>query len=109
MSRAMAAGRPVKLEEIRSIAKTLGAPAVSPTTLAMAQQYLESVTVVPDAEALTALEFLLERAKVLTEPAASCTLAASERLRANFGPDRHVVLVLCGGNWSVGDLRRLSS
>ena len=108
MSRAIAAGHPVKLDAITSIAKTLGAPAVSATTLAMAQKYLEGVTVVPDAEALAALDFLLERAKVLTEPAASCTLAAAERLRANFGPDRHVVLMLCGGNWSTGDLRRLS-
>jgi threonine dehydratase len=41
---------------------------------------------------------LLERLKVLAEPAASCTLAAADRLQHNFSPERHVVLVLCGGN-----------
>ena len=41
---------------------------------------------------------LLERLKVLAEPAASCTLAAAEKLQQQFSPDRHVVLVLCGGN-----------
>jgi len=52
-------------------------PSVSDMTLAITQKYVESVTVVSDAEAARALRFLLERTKVLTEPAASCTLAAS--------------------------------
>lgn len=106
MSKALAAGRPVQLSAITSIARTLGAPSVSEQTLSMARKYLESVTVVPDSEAVNALRFLLERAKVLTEPAASCTLAAAERLRGEFSPDSRVVLVLCGGNMAVDDLCR---
>jgi threonine dehydratase len=102
MSRALDAGHPVTLDAITSIAKTLGAPAVSEATLAAAQQYLESVTVVTDAEAVRALRFLLERLKILTEPAASCTLAAAEKLRSDLGS--HVVLILCGGNQSLDDL-----
>ncbi len=104
MSQAIAAGHPVELPAITSIAKTLGAPAVSAVTLALAQQHLESVTVVTDAEAVGALQFILERLKVLTEPAASCTLAAASKLNNNFRPDSKVVLVLCGGNQSVSDL-----
>jgi len=42
--------------------------------------------------------------KVLTELAASCTLAAARRLAGRFAPDDHVVLLLCGGNVSVEDL-----
>ena len=104
MSQALEAGHPVTLPAITSIAKTLGAPSVSETTLALAGQHLESVTVVPDAEAVEALQFILERLKVLTEPAASCTLAAARRLRENFGPQAKVVLILCGGNLSTADL-----
>ena len=107
MAKSLAAGRIVTLEAITSIARTLGAPAPSERTLAAARQYLESVTVVPDSEAASALLFLLERLKVLTEPAAACTLAAADRLRDQFTPDRHVVLVLCGGNFGVEDLARL--
>ena len=106
MSQALAAGHPVQLEAITSIARTLGAPSVSERTLALAQKYLESVTLVPDAEAMSALYLLLERAKVLTEPAASCTWAAAERLRSRFSTSSQVVLVLCGGNISVEDLLR---
>ena len=106
MARALAQGQPVQMPAITSIARTLGAPAVSPRTLDMAQRYLESVTVVEDSEAVAACELLLERAKVLTEPAASCTLAAADRLRDRFSPESHVVLVLCGGNVSLEDLCR---
>ena len=102
MAQAIAAGHPVQLPAITSIAKTLGAPAVSDLTLALVQRYVESVTVVPDAEAVAALKLLLERAKVLTEPAAACTLAAAERI--GFSKDAHVVLVLCGGNVALADV-----
>ena len=104
MSHALAAGHPVNLGPITSIAKTLGAPAVTERSLAYAQKYVESVTVVPDAEAVECLVYIHDRLKVATEPAASCTLAAAERLRDNFGPDTRLVLVLCGGNTSAADV-----
>jgi threonine dehydratase len=104
MHQALEAGHVVQMAALTSIAKTLGAPAVSEATLRYAQKYLESVTVVPDAEAVEALVFLAERLKVLTEPAASCTLAAAERLRENFTPDSNLVLILCGGNQSIPDV-----
>lgn len=103
MTRALAAGHPVEVTN-SSIAKTLSAPHVSDATLALAQQNLESVTLVTDAEAVAALTFIAERLKVLTEPAASCTLAAAERLRDNFTPESKVVLILCGGNTGVADV-----
>ena len=102
MSKALDAGHPITLQAIRSVAKTLGAPSVSEATLEAARNYLESVTVVPDAEALDALRFIAERLKLLTEPAASCTLAAADALKPRLGSD--VVLILCGGNLSVADL-----
>lgn len=104
MARAIAAGEPVTLSAITSIAKTLGAPYVTEMTLRLARELLESVTVVSDAEAVDALLFIAERLKVISEPAASCTLAAARRLRGEFDKDRRVVLILCGGNTSIADL-----
>jgi threonine dehydratase len=109
MSRAFAAGHVVTMDKITSIAKTLGPPSVSPLTFAMARKRLEKVEVVTDAEAVRALYFLLERMKVLTEPAAACTLAAARRLKRHFTPDSHLVLVLCGGNLSMADLHSYAS
>ncbi|HVA62809.1 MAG TPA: pyridoxal-phosphate dependent enzyme [Terriglobales bacterium] len=104
MSQALAAGRVVTLPAITSIARTLGAPAASPLPLRAAQTWFERVEVVSDAATVRALDFLLERCKLLTEPAAACTLAAAERLAARWQPADHVVLVLCGCNLSVADL-----
>ncbi len=109
MSKSIAAGHIVTMDSITSVARTLGAPAPTERTLDTAKRLLESVTVVPDAEAVSAMKFIMERLKVLTEPAASCTLAAADRLKDRFSSERHVVLVFCGGNISVEDACRLSS
>lgn len=109
MSKSLAAGKVVTMDVITSVARTLGAPAPSERTMEIASRLLESITLVPDKEAVESMKFLLERLKVLTEPAASCTLAAAERLRDNFSSGRHVVLVLCGGNVSIEDVCRLSA
>jgi threonine dehydratase len=94
----------VELPAITSIARTLGAPRVSDFTLEHAQKLAREVVVVSDGEAVDALVYLAERAKVLTEPAAACCLAAARRLRPRFGPADHVVLLLCGGNVRMADV-----
>jgi threonine dehydratase len=104
MSQAIAAGEPVTLPAITSIAKTLGAPAVTQRTLDLILDNFESVTVVTDTEATRALDLIAERLKVVPEPASSCNLAAAEKLRSNFAPDSHVVIILCGGNASLSDI-----
>ncbi len=104
MQLAFEAGHPVTIPAITSIAKTLGAPSASETTYALAKQYAESLVVVTDAEAMMAVRLILERAKILIEPAAGCNYAAAERLKDRFTPDSHVVLVICGGNFGLQDL-----
>lgn len=104
MAVSLAAGHIVELEKVTSIARTLGAPRVGDLNYALAERYLNSVTVVNDNEAVREMFCLLENAKVLTEPATACTLAAAERLKDNFGPDSHVVLILCGGNIGLEEL-----
>ncbi|HEX6288938.1 MAG TPA: threonine/serine dehydratase [Herpetosiphonaceae bacterium] len=103
LAQALQAGRVVQIQPT-SLAKTLGAPAVAADALSIAQQHIEQHVLVSDREAYEAQRFLLERAKVLTELASSCTLAAAERLAPGFSSEDHVVLVLCGGNVSLDDL-----
>jgi len=104
MAKALAAGRPVELPAITSIARTLGAPAVSELTLGLVRELVAEVVVVDDAAAVAALTLILERTKYLAEPAAACCLAAAERHRGRFRPGDQVVLLLCGGNVSLDDV-----
>src|SRR5262249_31203282 len=59
MSRALAAGRPVDMPGITSIARTLGAPKVSDFTLEAVRRLVDEVLVVEDAEAVAAEVLLL--------------------------------------------------
>lgn len=104
MSQALAAGHPVRLDSITSIAKTLGAPAVSERTLEFVSRGVEDVLVVPDSEAVTAIGTLADELNVITEPAAACTWSAALRLRDRLPTEARVALVLCGGNVSLDDI-----
>jgi threonine dehydratase len=111
LAQALEAGRLVRITP-GSLAKTLGAPVVSEDALVIARRYGHRHVVVSDREAYLALRLLMERAKVITELAASCTLAAAEKVAASFSQEDHVALILCGGNLSpdtLGEYQRLFS
>lgn len=103
LGQALEAGRLVRITP-KSLAKTLGAPEVSEDALAIARRYGHRHVVVSDREAYLALWLLLERAKVITELAASCTLAAAQKAASAFSAQDHVALILCGGNLSLDTL-----
>jgi threonine dehydratase len=103
MSRSLRADQPVTLE-ITSIATTLGAPTVSPLTLAGTRDLVEEVVVVPDEGAVRGIEIFSAAAKVITEPAAGATWAAALRLRERFPATARLALILCGGNAGLDDI-----
>jgi threonine dehydratase len=100
MGQALQAGRVVQIVP-KSLAKTLGSPYIAENALAMMQKHPERYLLVSDKAAFEAGVFLLERAKLNTELAASCTLAAARQLQEKFTKDQHVVLLICGGNNSL--------
>ena len=83
-------------------------PSTKPENLARLERALTEITAaharLPTVRDPLVLETEVGDLKVITEPAASCTLAAAEKLRANFSPENNVVLILCGGNTGVPDL-----
>jgi len=103
LASALQAGKVVQIHP-NSLAKTLGAPNVAVDALTIAQQHIARHILVSDREAYWAQWFLLERAKILTELSAACTLAAANKLKEHFSNNRHVVLILCGGNVSLENL-----
>jgi threonine dehydratase len=100
---ALQEGQVVRIQPA-SLAKTLGATYVAADALMIAQQHIWQHILVSDREAYEAQRFLFERAKILIELAASCTLAAAYKIQEHFSNENHVVLILCGGNVSLKDL-----
>jgi threonine dehydratase len=103
MHSALAAGRPVRLERLASIADGLGAPAVSERTLRLVRRLVDDVVLVTDDEILDAMRLLLERVKLLAEPAGAAGLAALLAGRVRASGD--TVIVVSGGNVDLPRLK----
>jgi threonine dehydratase len=96
LTRARAAGRPVRLEGSSSIADGLLAVEIGRLTFAHHEQYLDDVVSVADEVIPASMRFLLDRAKLVAEPSGAITLAAL--LEGVVRPNGPTVVVLSGGN-----------
>ena len=105
LSRARAAGRPVRLEKTGGLADGLLAVEIGHLTFAHHQQYIDDVVTVDDAALLRAMRLLLDRMKLVTEPSGAITVAAL--LEGAVRVEGPTVAVLSGGNIEWGGLREL--
>jgi threonine dehydratase len=105
MTRALESGKPVRLEKMTSIADGLSAPIVGEWTLAMVQKYVDEILLVKDSEIIQAIQVLLQRAKLLVEPAGAAGTAALITGKLRDVQGKKVLLVLSGGNLSLDLLK----
>jgi len=103
LSRSLQAGSQVTMQEITSIARSLGASRVSDKTWDLVQQYpnIHSV-VLRDADAARACVRFAEEQKMIVEPACGVCLAMLYdgllgELIPGLGPESRVVVIVCGG------------
>jgi threonine dehydratase len=96
LTQALAAGHPVTLDRLATMADGIAIARCSDLTLAHTQAYVDSVVTVDEEEISRAMLLLIERAKAVVEPSGAAALAAimSGKIPGN-GP---VVAVLSGGN-----------
>ena len=109
MTAAIAAGKPMQLEHVESIADGLAAPFVGHLNLEAAQRFVEQVALVSDEEIRRALGLVLDRAKLVIEPSAAAPVAALLENRLPLEPGSRVVVVLSGGNLNFDKLHTLIS
>jgi threonine dehydratase len=100
MSRAVEAGRVVRLDSVDTVADGLKPLEVGPLTLEHVQARVDDLVRVTDAEILDAAQHLLLREKLVVEPSGATALAAlrSGRVKLPRGP---VAVMLSGGNADV--------
>lgn len=96
LSRARAAGRPVRLEATSGLADGLLAVEIGGVTFAHHQRYLDDVVQVEDAALRRAMRLLLDRMKLVAEPSGAITVAAL--MEGLVTPTGRTVAVLSGGN-----------
>lgn len=105
LSKAREAGSPVTIPFAESLADGLMATRIGELPFAHHQAYIDEVITVDDRALVTAVRFLLDRVKLVTEPSGAITVAAlMEGLVKPMGP---TVAVLSGGNVEWEGLSRL--
>jgi threonine dehydratase len=98
MSRSIAAGQPVKLDRVDTIADSLAPPMALPYGFTLCRSALDDIVTLDDDQICAGLALLQRDAKLAVEPAAGAVAAAL------FGPYRRrlagkrVGLIVCGAN-----------
>lgn len=98
MHRSFAAGTPQKIDSVKTIADSLGAPYAAPYTFRVCRENVDRLVLVDDPALCRAMHLLFADAKLAVEPAGAASTAAL------FGPLRedvkglNVGLILCGTN-----------
>ena len=92
------AGQIVERDDVDTIADGIATRRVGDLTFEVMQAYVDTAVTVSDDEIAHTLTHLLEREKILVEPAGVVGLAALHHGRIPLEPDEVVVPVLSGGN-----------
>ncbi len=98
-------GEPVPPAFLNTIADGLAAPFVGKSNLAHVIAFVDDMVVVNDAQISAAVRILLERCKVLAEPAAAACVAAL--LNGAAGSAKRVCCIISGGNMDLARLKQL--
>jgi threonine dehydratase len=85
----------------------LSSPHVGQINLDAVQKYVDDVVLVSDHEIVEALQVILERCKLLAEPAGAASFAPLLFNRVRVPRGSRVVCVLGGGNVDVQRLKQL--
>ena len=96
----------VEIEKANTIADGLAVEKPGARPFDIACKYVDEVVVVSDEEIKKAMILLLERAKLLVEPAGAASLAAIISKKLSF-KGKEVVAILSGGNVDLDKLTRI--
>jgi threonine dehydratase len=107
VTRSLAAGYPVTIEKITTIADGLSAPFAAPTSQRLIERHVDDVVLVTDDEILDAMRLILERTKLLVEPAGAAAVAALLSGKAGVAAGSRTIATLSGGNVDFEKLKRL--
>lgn len=98
MSQSLAAGAPVHLDTVTTVADSLGAPMALPLGHALCAAYLDDIVLLDDEAICAGMVAFQQEAKLAVEPAAGAALAAAlGPLRARL-QGKAAGIIVCGAN-----------
>jgi threonine dehydratase len=107
MKRALEANAVVSLEKVETIADGLGAPFAGVHNLENVQKNVDDVVLVTDDEIAAGMRLLMERCKLLPEPAGAASFAALLHRKFPFAEGATVACIVSGGNVDLSRLKTI--
>lgn len=107
MSRSLAAGEPVTLDKVETIADSLAPPMALPFGHALCEAYVDDIVTVGDDDTCAGMVVLQQEAKLAVEPAAGTAMAGLLSPLRDRLKGRRVGLVVCGANIDAAGYGRL--
>ncbi len=101
LGRSLAAGKPVTLDRVSTIADSLGAPYALPYSLAVARENVTGMVTVSDDEMRAAMRLLFDGCRLVAEPACAASLAGLVGPLRAACEGRRVGIIACGSNISI--------
>lgn len=98
MSRSIAAGEPVTLDKVETIADSLAPPMALPLGHALCAAYVDEMVTVSDDQICAGMVALQQEAKLAVEPAAGAVMAGGLGPLRQKLQGKRVGLVICGAN-----------
>ena len=108
MTRSMEKKAPVYLDHVDTVADGLAAPFVGAHNLAHVQTFVDDLVQISDTEIIQAMWLIIERCKVIAEPAAASTVAALLSGKVTLPEGGQVVCILSGGNVDRERLKKMA-
>lgn len=100
MSLSFASGKPESIDQVRTIADSLGAPYAAPYSFGLCQKHVDELVLISDDQMRQAMRLLFQGMKLAVEPAgAAATAALCGPLREQLQGKR-VGIIVCGTNIS---------
>jgi threonine dehydratase len=107
MRQSLDAGHAVRLERMNTIADGLAAPFAGILTFEHVRAFVDDVVTIEDSEILDGMRALMQRCKILPEPAGAAATGALLTGRLTIPSGASVVSVVSGGNVDLERLRSL--
>lgn len=107
VSKSLAAGSPITLDRIETVADGLAAPFAAPITQDLIRATVDDMVILADDEIVQAMRLIMERTKLLVEPAGATAVAALLSGKAGVEHGAKTVAILSGGNVDRETLKRL--
>lgn len=98
MNKSRAAGKPVEIEKVDTIADSLGAPHAAPYSFGLCQRFVDEVVTITDLQMAQMMRVMFEELKLAVEPAGASAMAGAVGPLSEKVGGKNVGIIVCGTN-----------